>query len=127
MKVYVDTSALVKLLVDEPESDSLISWLDGAGADLVSSELLEVELRRVAIRAGVRLDEVARLVEGVSLAGLDRAVVRGAGLLPMAYLRTLDALHLESALRLGVSHILTYDRRMMDAARVLGLESVSPA
>ncbi|MBX3090186.1 MAG: type II toxin-antitoxin system VapC family toxin [Cryobacterium sp.] len=124
--VYVDTSAFGALLVDQPESSAVESWLDGAPASLVSSDLLETELRRLAVREGLNQSDVTRIIEGVSLAALDRAVYRGAGLLPMSYLRTLDALHLEAAVRLDVSAILSYDRRLTEAARSLGIEVISP-
>ena len=124
--VYVDTSALGALLVEQLESDALESWLDQTSDMLVSSDLLEVELRRLAVREGVDQADVTRLLDGVSLAALDRAVYRSAGLLPMPYLRTLDALHLEAAMRLDAAAVLTYDRRLSKAARSVGLRVVAP-
>lgn len=124
--VYVDTSALGALLVEQLESDALESWLDQTSDMLVSSDLLEVELRRLAVREGVDQADVTRLLDGVSLAALDRAVYRSAGLLPMPYLRTLDALHLEAAIRLDAAAVLTYDRRLSKAARSVGLRVVAP-
>ena len=124
--VYVDTSALGALLVEQLESDALESWLDQTSDILVSSDLLEIELRRLAVREGVDQADVTRLLDGVSLAALDRAVYRSAGLLPMPYLRTLDALHLEAAMRLDAAAVLTYDRRLSKAARSVGLRVVAP-
>ncbi|RAX20220.1 VapC toxin family PIN domain ribonuclease [Actinomyces sp. Z5] len=124
--VYVDTSALGALLVDQPESPALLDWFDRTPSTLVSSDLLEVELRRIAVRESLNQDDVTRLLEGVSLASLDRAVFRNAGLLPMPYLRTLDALHLEAAIRLNVDAVLTYDHRFGEAARALGLAVIAP-
>ena len=114
------------LLVEQLESDALESWLDQTSDMLVSSDLLEVELRRLAVREGIDQADVTRLLDGVSLAALDRAVYRGAGLLPMPYLRTLDALHLEAAMRLDAAAVLTYDRRLSKAARSVGLRVVAP-
>lgn len=125
-EIYVDTSALGTLLVEQPESVALLRWLDETEAVLVSSDLLETELRRIAVREGLRQEDVSALLEGVSLADIDRATFRSAGLLPMPYLRTLDALHLEAALRLQVLAVLTYDHRFGDAARALGLDVVAP-
>ena len=125
--VYVDTSALAALLIDQPESAALLDWLDSTAAELVSSDLLETELRRVAVREGLDQSDVTRLLDGVALAALDRAVYRGAGYLPMPYLRTLDALHLEAAIRLDASAVLTYDRRLGEAARAAGLDVIAPA
>ena len=124
--VYVDTSALGTLLVERLESDALESWLDQTSDMLVSSDLLEVELRRLAVREGIDQADVTRLLDGVSIAALDRAVYRSAGLLPMPYLRTLDALHLEAAIRLDAAAVLTYDRRLSKAARSVGLRVVAP-
>ncbi|WP_273166117.1 type II toxin-antitoxin system VapC family toxin [Actinomyces israelii] len=114
------------MLVEQLESDALESWLDQTSDMLVSSDLLEVELRRLAVREGIDQTDVTRLLDGVSLAALDRAVYRSAGLLPMPYLRTLDALHLEAAMRLDAAAVLTYDRRLSKAARSVGLRVVAP-
>ena len=124
--VYVDTSALGALLVQHPESDALVAWLDDTTSALVSSDLLETELRRLAAREDLDQAHVTRLLDGVSLATLDRAVFRSAGFGPMPYLRTLDALHLEAAIRLDAAGILTYDRRLGEAARATGLEVIAP-
>lgn len=124
--VYVDTSALGALLVAQKETPALVEWLDQTPARLVSSDLLETELRRVATREGRDQATVSGLLDGVSLAALDRATYRAAGLLPMSYLRTLDALHLEAALRLDVDAVLTYDHRLGEAARSVGLEVIAP-
>ncbi|PMB97249.1 type II toxin-antitoxin system VapC family toxin [Brevibacterium luteolum] len=124
--VYVDTSALAALLKPEPESESLERWLDDASATLVSSDLLETELRRVAVRDGLSQTDVTALLDGVALAALDRAVFRNAGFLPMEMLRTLDALHLEAAIRLDADAMLTYDHRLALAAEAAGLTVIAP-
>lgn len=124
--IYVDTSALGALLVEQPESDALEQWLDQTTALQVSNDLLETELRRLAVREGLEQADVTLLLDGVGLAALDRAVYRSAGLLPMPYLRTLDALHLEAAMRLDAAAILTYDRRLGEAARSVGLQVIAP-
>lgn len=124
--VYVDTSALGALLIEQPESTALVDWLDETSATLVSSDLLETELRRLAVREGLDQSDVSRILDGVASVALDRAVYRSAGLLPMPYLRTLDALHLEAALRVDAHAVLTYDNRLAEAARVVGLDVISP-
>lgn len=124
--VYVDTSALGALLIDQPESQPLLRWLDQTPALLISSDLLETELRRLAVREGLDQADVTRLLDGVALAAIDRAVYRSAGFLPMPYLRTPDALHLEAAMRLDVSAVLTYDHRLGEAARSVGLDVIAP-
>lgn len=124
--IYVDTSALGALLIDQPESPALLEWLDQTPATLVSSDLLETELRRVVVRENLDQSGATRLLEGVGLAALDRAAYRSAGFLPMPYLRTLDALHLEAAMRLDASAILTYDHRLGEGARSVGLDVITP-
>lgn len=125
--VYVDTSALGALLIEQAESEALLEWLDRTPAALVASDLVETELRRVAVREGLDQADVTRLLDGVALAALDRAVYRSAGFLPMPYLRTPDALHLEAAMRLNAAAILTYDHRLGEAARVVGLDVIAPS
>lgn len=124
--VYVDTSALGALLIAQPETEALVEWLDRAGATLVSSDLLETELRRLGVREGRDQTKISALLDGVSLAALDRATYRSAGILPMSYLRTLDALHLEAAIRLDADAILTYDHRLARAASATGLGVIAP-
>ena len=124
--VYVDTSALGALLVAQDETQALVDWLDQEPVRLVSSDLLETELRRMAVREGRDQSKVSAILDGVSLAALDRATYRSAGFLPMSYLRTLDALHLEAAMRLDVQAVLTYDQRLGEAARSAGLDVIAP-
>lgn len=124
--VYADTSALGALLIEQAETHALVDWLDQTPARLVSSDLLETELRRMAVREGRDQSKVSGILDGVSLAALDRAIYRSAGFLPMTYLRTLDALHLEAAIRLDVDAVLTYDRRLAEAAIEAGVDVVAP-
>ena len=70
-RVYVDTSALALVLVDQPGSDAVVEWLDGSTDCLISSDLLELELRRVALRHDISLEFVARIIDGVELHTLD--------------------------------------------------------
>ena len=124
--VYADTSALGALLVAQPDTQALVDWLEEANVRLVSSDLVETELRRMAVREGREQSKVSQILDGVSLAALDRAIYRSAGFLPMRTLRTLDALHLEAAIRLDVDAVLTYDRRLGDGAREAGLTVIAP-
>lgn len=124
--VYVDTSALGALLVAQNETQSLVDWLDRETAKLISSDLLETELRRMAVRERRDQAKVSAILDGVSLVALDRATYRSAGLLPMPSLRTLDALHLEAAIRLDVDTILTYDHRLTEAATSVGIDVIAP-
>ncbi len=122
--IYFDSSALLKLLFDEPESAALVSWLqDREGLPPVSSELTQVEVIIASRRLDPAVVPVARRLLGqVDLVPLRGAVLRAAevGEPP---LRTLDALHLASALVLGagLSAFLTYDARLAAAAQAAGL------
>lgn len=125
---YVDTSAAIKLLVEEEESEALSAVLEEDGAELVACLLLETELRRAASREPeLTQTAISRLLEGVDLHELPSTLFTEAGLLPGAHLRSLDALHLAAAIRLGVDGVITYDHRMADAAMDLGMTVVSPA
>ncbi|MFT4137334.1 type II toxin-antitoxin system VapC family toxin [Microbacterium sp.] len=125
---YADTSALVKLAVVEAESDALFTWVSG-GIELATSDLARTELvravRRVAPSAiGQARDVLARVI----LLRASPAIFEEAARLDPAELRTLDAVHLASALSLGddLEGLLTYDDRLADAARVLGVPVVAP-
>lgn len=84
------------------------------------------DLRRIAVREELDQSDVTRRLEGVALAALDRANYRCAGFLPIPYLRTLDALHLEAAMRLDASAVLTYDDRLGEAAGSAELDVITP-
>ena len=125
---YLDTSAAMKLMVEEAESDALARAIDEEGPDLVASLLIETELRRAAQRAPTLTQiGVTDLLSSISIYELSSSLFAEAGLLPGAGLRSLDALHLVAAIRLGVDRVVTYDRRMAEAATELGLSAVSPA
>lgn len=123
--VYLDTSAAVKLISDERESDGLRSYLD-EGPTVVSSDLLETELRRIGIRHRIDQVLITAVLDGVTLIPLGRDQFREAGLYPQAGLRSLDALHLAGALSADAAAILTYDARLAEAARAHGLRVVAP-
>ncbi len=123
--VYVDTSAAVKLISDESESDALRAYLDD-GPILVSSDLLETELRRIGVRHRIDQVLITAILDGITLTPLTRDQFREAGLYPQPGLRSLDALHLASALGVEASAILTYDARLCEAARAHGLAVIAP-
>ncbi|UNX56138.1 type II toxin-antitoxin system VapC family toxin [Georgenia sp. TF02-10] len=123
--VYLDTSAAVKLISDERESDGLRSYLD-EGMAVVSSDLLETELRRIGMRHRIDQVLITAVLDGVTLTPLTRDQFRKAGLYPQVGLRSLDALHLAGALGIEAAAILTYDTRLAEAARANGLKVVAP-
>jgi predicted nucleic acid-binding protein len=132
LKLYLDSSALVKLVQQESESGALRGFiLDHKPDTLVTSALARVEVVRAVWGGGHRAIEQARR----QLARLDQIVLggalldRAAGLAPQVQLRSLDAIHLAAAQTVGddLRAIVTYDRRMADAAGALGLVVQTPA
>ena len=127
-RCYLDTSAAVKLIVQEAESDALAAELRSNEPDLVACLLLETELRRLVAREAVLTQKaVTDLLRGVDLQELPPPLFAEAGLLPGDHLCSLDALHLAAAIRLEVDAVVTYDQRMADAATSLGLQVLAPA
>ncbi len=124
---YLDTSAAVKLVVDEPESDALAAEL-GRCDDrrLVSSWLLHAEMHCAGGRhlEDVDLDAVRAVLDAVSLVDLTRGDLLAAG--THARLRSNDAIHLAVALRVGADEIVTYDAELSERARSAGLSVLSP-
>jgi predicted nucleic acid-binding protein len=127
--LYIETSAAAKLLVEEPASSRLAARLDKSvaqGDALLSSTLLETELRRLAVRVDLPQAAVTHLLERFDLVEIDRSLYREAGLLPGLHLRSLDALHLAAALRVSADVIVTYDHRQADVAEAAGLPVFAP-
>ena len=124
---YLDTSAAMKLMVEEAESNALAAAIDAEQPDLVACLLLETELRRAAHRdGGLTQERVTGFLGGVGLYELPVSIFQEAGLLPGSRLRSLDALHLSAAIRIGVDRLVAYDARLVDAARELGLVAFAP-
>ena len=128
MTIYLDASAAAKLLLDEAESEALTDYLDDLDVDdrLVSSVLLETELRRMGVRLGWEQSLVSDVLDQIHLVEPNRSLFTEAGLLPGAHLRSVDALHVATALRLDASIVVAYDRRLQQAARDVGLSTVAP-
>lgn len=126
--LYVDASAFVKLVLAEPETPALVAALAGAGR-LVSSEIFEVEVLRATRRGGGDVNVARAQLEAVRLLPLDDSIRLRAGELTPATVRSLDAIHVASALSLGerLDGLYTYDERMAAAAREAGLDVRAPA
>jgi predicted nucleic acid-binding protein len=125
--VYADSSALLKLLLDEPERRALESYLSGRPV-LASSTLAMVEVTRGAVIANPSggFEEAEQLLAGCELIEVDGAILDQARRLADSRLRALDAIHLASALLVGPSALVAYDRRLLDAAYRVGLATASP-
>ena len=127
--IYVDSSAVVKLAVREPESASLRRYL-GRHQPLVSSALARTEVVRALLPVGP--DAVRRgreVLARVDLLRINDRVLDTAGLLAPADLRSLDAIHLASAEQLGsdLQGFVTYDERLASAAAGRGFRVIRPA
>lgn len=130
MICYLDTSAAMKLLVEEAESAALVAYLQSAEDErrLVSSWLLHTELHCAANRRpdDVDLDSVTIVLDAVTLIDLTRGDLLTAGTLP-GRLRSNDALHLAVALRVGADVLVTYDVELAAAATTAGIVAVEPS
>jgi predicted nucleic acid-binding protein len=127
--IYLDTSALGRLLLAEPEAHAIRDVL-GAHDAWWSSELLVVELRRLAARE--RLESVAEeYLEAVQLLPVDSASLQRASRVEPFTVRSLDAIHLEAVLQLregaGIDGVLTYDHQLQDGCTHHGLAVHAPA
>jgi predicted nucleic acid-binding protein len=127
---YLDTSALVKLVIAEPETPALRSWLLGTERDAVSCDLARAELLRAVRRAAPdRAVQARAVLDSITLLEVTTSTFEAAGLLDPTILRALDAVHLAAALALGddLEAIVAYDDRLIQAARLNGIHAISPA
>jgi predicted nucleic acid-binding protein len=141
--IYLDSCALVKLIREEDESAALQEWLDErADVPVVTSELAHAEVPRVVRRnnhtdQGIVIDptelaldlaEADQVLAAVGQLTVDRDLLVGAGALEEPMIRTLDAIHLASALELDVPELefVAYDRRLAAAAHNAGLRVTAP-
>jgi predicted nucleic acid-binding protein len=127
--LYLDSSAFVKLAVEEAETAVLRQHLAERGSRRVSSALLRTESFRAVRHLGA--DALATVREGlrrIDLVAIDDRILDAAGTLEPRVHRTLDAIHLATAIAVGddLETIVTYDDRMIEAARLLGLATSSP-
>ncbi len=125
---YADASALVKLVVEEPESRELHRWYVEAER-VVTSRIGVVETLRAAARRPHDPVHRDHVVEDLEVIELDASIGRTSGAIQPAGLRTIDAIHLATALQLlpQLDAFVTYDDRLADAARSLGFPVVRPA
>ncbi len=129
--VYLDASAAVKLVVEEAESVALRSWLGKIDQPrLIASALLEAELLRAVRREHpAAVDQAWAVLRTIGLIPIGETILRQAGMLDPVLLRTLDAIHLATALTLDIAELtmVAYDDRLVDAARAAGISIAVPA
>lgn len=125
--LYLDSSAIVKLVVREPETEELVRFVQGDPA-IVSSALAWTEVMRAIARVGGDTARAEAVLRGVALIPIDDGIVRSAATLEPSTLRTLDAIHLATALSLGreLSQLVTYDDRLARAGIEAGVAAVAP-
>jgi uncharacterized protein len=127
--IAFDTSALVRLVVREPETDALRAWLDPRGDQpWVASDLCRVEVVRAVARAAPAAVATALdLLAGLDLVPLSPLLLAEAAALPPS-LRSLDAIHLATALMLGseLTAFAVYDDRLVEAAAGADLPIARP-
>ncbi len=129
MAFYLDTSALVKLVVQEAETSALRAWASAPDRTIVTSDITRTELMRAVRRIDAELAPAARsLLDAVTVIQLSTATYDTAGRLEPDVLRSLDALHLAVALELGddLEGFVAYDERLSSAAARAGLVVVAP-
>jgi predicted nucleic acid-binding protein len=128
--IYLDTSAFVKLIQGERETPALQQFLtERSGTTLVSSALLVVETRRtIPHTAPGQLARADLLLTRIDQVDITRAVLEAASRLPDPSLRSLDAIHLATALQLDrdLEALVTYDSRLASAAGRQRLPVVTP-
>lgn len=130
MTTYIESSAFLKLLREEEESEALRHFLSGLPpGELFSSRLLSTEAHRAASRLeGFEQENVLALLDAVDLVHVLDEVCDAAGRLAAGHpVRALDALHLATARLVEAEVMLSYDARQIDAASLIGLPTLSPA
>jgi len=125
---YLDSSALVKLAIAEPESAALRRHLR-RHRPLVSSAVARTEvLRAVFLEGAAGIARARDVLSSVELIRVSDRILNAAGLLHPADIRSLDAIHLATAQQLGpdLSRLIAYDDRMLEAGSALGLKTLAP-
>jgi uncharacterized protein len=126
--LYVDSSALVKLVIEEPESVALEGYLPRDPL-LATSRIALVEVPRATALANPSEEvrkETARLLQACVLVAVGDRVLRQAAAITSREVRTLDAIHLSTALYIEADELIAYDRRLLVAAEAQGVTAVAP-
>ena len=129
MAFVVDSSAVVKLIVNEPKSQSFSTWLKNCKHDLFVSEIAHTEVARAIARVDANLQgHLKNVLERFGTIRVSSQILTIAGVLTPTNLRTLDAIHLASCLILGddLKGFVTYDSAQADAASHNGITVIAP-
>lgn len=123
---YLDASAIVKLVVDEVESPVLLHWYVEVER-AVTSRVGVIETRRAIRRREHDEVRLAAVIDRLGVYEFDSDIDQRASSIMPLILRTLDAIHVATALSIpGLGSFVTYDDRLADAARNVGLPVVRP-
>lgn len=131
--IYLDTSALTKLLIVEPETPELQTWLTnhlGQGEFAATSALSQIELMRVVARYGdsAQTERARYLLDGIDILPITEPLLTVAATMKPPTLRILDTLHLAAAAQLQreLTAFVTYDHNLVEGCRKQGFPAVSP-
>jgi uncharacterized protein len=128
--IYLDSSAIVKLVTEEEEREALSLWLESHDEVRASSQLSHVEVLRASNRRDSEAVAIARsILAQLEMIPMTPTLLERAATLHPPALRALDAIHLASALvlREDLTAFIGYDRRLLAAAEAEGLPVISPS
>lgn len=127
---YIDTSALAKLIVLESETPALLDWLKENKTDLATSELTHTELMRTVRRFAPDRATASRKILGQVIAlSATKSIFESAANIEPKSLKSLDAVHVTTALSLGdeLEGVITYDQQMAGAVEGYGFPVIAPS
>jgi uncharacterized protein len=123
MKYYLDSSAIVGMLKFEKRTADLLMLVDGA--EVVTSELGITELQLAMSQSGVQLNALLPIRDVLTTFSIEHSVLNLAGRLNIAGIKTVDAIHIATALNADVDGFVTFDARQAELAREAGLSVVT--
>lgn len=124
MIIYLDTSAAIPLIRLEDSTPKVQEYLHDLRIDqhyVISGRIIETEMRRAAIRLDIDQSEVSTVLRAIEIIEITPAIFRAAGQTSPPHLRSLDALHLATALAANASAMITLDQRLVEACSEVGL------
>jgi uncharacterized protein len=129
VNIYLDSSALVKIVIEEPESPALAQYLAGfMGDNRISAAIARTELPRAVARRGAAVEDARTALARLNFVAITTSVLDVAAAITPPELRTLDVIHLAAAMSVPeLRALVTYDRRLADAATDAGLVVMSPS